>query len=163
MRAASRALAGVALFLTSPIFGVGFGHYLDAAAQIPGTQVAHAAHNWYTYLLGEQGIVGAAMWLLLLGFLVVKLLRQPAWPRSVGLSVAAALVAACLFLEVPTSFQTFAVPAIVLVAAIVGRWPPRRPRPDPASPTSAAGAGHGRRLTHVRHRRHRDTGWPAGR
>ena len=132
------ALAGVALFLTSPLFGVGFGHYLEAAAQIPGTQVAHAAHNWYTYLLGEQGVAGAILWLLLLGFLVVHLLRQPAWPRSVGLSVAAALMAASLFLEVPTSFQTFAVPAIVLVAAIVGRWPLPSGAAGPASPVADA-------------------------
>ena len=132
------ALAGVALFLTSPLFGVGFGHYLEAAAQIPGTQVAHAAHNWYTYLLGEQGVAGAILWLLLLGFLVVHLLRQPAWPRSVGLSVAAALMAASLFLEVPTSFQTFAVPAIVLVAALVGRWPLPSGAAGPASPVADA-------------------------
>jgi O-antigen ligase len=124
------ALAGVALFFTSPIFGVGFGHYLEAAAQIPGTQVAVAAHNWYTYVIGEQGAAGAILWLLLLGFLIANLIRRPAWPRSVGLSVAAALLAAGVFLEVPTSFQTFAIPAIVLAAAIVGRWP---------RPTIAAG------------------------
>lgn len=116
-------LAGLSLFLSSPVFGVGFGHYLTAEALIPGTQVAHAAHNWYTYMLGEQGALGTILWVLLLGTVATRILHRPAWPRLVGLSVLAALCAACLFLEVPTSFQTFAIPAIFLVASIVCRWP----------------------------------------
>jgi O-antigen ligase len=116
-------LAGVALFATSPIVGVGFGHYLDASARIPGALSVHGAHNWYTYLLGEQGIVGAALWALLVAIVVLRVRRLPVRPRSLGVSVLATAAAACLFLEIPTSFQTFAMPAICLVAALVCRWP----------------------------------------
>ena len=134
------ALAGFSLFLTSPLFGVGFGRYLAAAVQIPG--VSNSAHNWYTYMLGEQGIVGALLYISVLASLIPGLRKLPSRPRTVGISMLAAFAAACLFLEVPTSFQTFAIPAIVVVASLVGRWPARRaePRtaPAPARPELAA-------------------------
>ena len=154
------ALAGVALFLTSPLFGVGFGHYLEAAAQIPGTQVAHAAHNWYTYLLGEQGVVGAihvAAPARLPGRASAPSAAlgrdpsgcrspRPSWPR------------ACSWRSRPRSRHSRSRRSC--------SWRPssadgrsRRARPDRRRP--ACGRGQGRRLTHVRHRRHRDTGRPA--
>ena len=117
-------LGGVYLFLSSPIVGVGFGHYLAAFAQIPGVLSVHAAHNWYTYLLGEQGLVGVTLWIALIGAVAVRLRKLPVRPRSLGVSVLATTAAACLFLEIPTSYQTFALPAICLVAALVSRWPP---------------------------------------
>jgi O-antigen ligase len=122
------AMAGVSLFLSSPLVGVGFGHYLAAAVQIPG--VVASAHNWYTYVLGEQGIVGTVLFVSVLVTLVLRLRSLPSRPRSLGVSVLAAFAAACLFLEVPTSFQTFAIPAIVIVAAFAGHWP-SRPAIDP--------------------------------
>jgi hypothetical protein len=129
----SGALAGVSLFLSSPIVGVGFGHYLANAQQIPG--VTASAHNWYTYLLGEQGIVGTFLFMSVLIALAIKLRFLPEWPRTVGVSVLAAFATACLFLEVPTSFQTFAIPAVVIVAAFAGTWPSRAvqsaPEPSP--------------------------------
>ena len=118
------ALAGVSLFLSSPLVGVGFGHYLAYAQQIPG--VFASAHNWYTYLLGEQGIVGTFLFVSILATLTSKLLPLPDRPRTVGVSVLAAFATACFFLEIPTSFQTFAIPAIVTVAALAAAWPSRR-------------------------------------
>jgi hypothetical protein len=117
------ALAGVSLFLSSPLVGVGFGHYLANAQEIPG--VVASAHNWYTYLLGEQGIVGAFLFASILATVAFKLLRLPDRPRTLGVSVLAAFATACLFLEIPTSFQTFAIPAIVTVSAFAGEWPSR--------------------------------------
>jgi O-antigen ligase len=119
-------LAGLALFAASPIVGVGFGHYLDAFARIPGTLSVHGAHNWYTYLLGEQGLVGGVLWTLLVGLVLLRMRPLPMRPRSLGVSVLATTAAACFFLEIPTSFQTFAFPAICLVAALVCRWPDDR-------------------------------------
>jgi O-antigen ligase len=118
------ALAGVSMFLSSPLVGVGFGHYLANAVQIPG--VVATAHNWYTYVLGEQGIVGAILFVSALAALIPRLWILSSRPRSLGVSVLAAFATACLFLEVPTSFQTFAMPAIVLAAAFAAEWPSQR-------------------------------------
>ena len=74
------ALAGFSLFLTSPLFGVGFGRYLAAAVQIPG--VSNSAHNWYTYMLGEQGIVGALLYISVLASLIPGLRALPSRPRD---------------------------------------------------------------------------------
>lgn len=115
------ALAGISLFLSSPLVGVGFGHFFATAVQIPG--VSNSAHNWYTYVLGEQGVVGALLFVSVLASLAPRLRSLPSRPRSLGVSVLAAFATACLFLEVPTSFQTFAIPAICIVAALVGQWP----------------------------------------
>ena len=153
------ALAGVALFLTSPLFGVGFGHYLEAAAQIPGTQVAHAAHNWYTYLLGEQGVVGRDP--------VAAPARLPG--RASAPSAGLAAIRRVVGRRGPHGREP--VPGGPdLVPDIRGpgdraRGGHRRPmaasvgRGRPSVPCS--GRGQGRRLTHVRHRRHRHSGRPA--
>lgn len=120
----SGALAGVSMFLSSPLVGVGFGHYLANAVQLPG--VVATAHNWYTYVLGEQGIVGTILFVSALVALIPRLRTLSSRPRSLGVSVLAAFATACLFLEVPTSFQTFAIPAIVLAAAFAAEWPSQR-------------------------------------
>jgi len=136
------ALAGVSMFLSSPIVGVGFGHYLAAAREIPG--VFASAHNWYTYVLGEQGIVGTVLFVSVLATVALRLRSLSSRPRSVGFSVLAAFSAACLFLEVPTSFQTFAIPAIVLAAAFAADWSSRLAdgtEVGPLAATSTAG-GH---------------------
>lgn len=118
-------LASVPLFLSSPIVGVGFGHYLASSTQIIGNQTAVGAHNWYVYVLAEQGTVGIVLWVLLLVALVAELQRKPPVPRRFGFAVLSALATASLFLEAPTSFQTVALPSLFLVAALAGDWRPR--------------------------------------
>ena len=115
-------LASVPLFLSSPIVGIGFGHYLASSVQIIGNQTAVGAHNWYVYVLAEQGTVGIVLWVILLVALVAELRRRPPAPRRVGFAVLSALAAACLFLEAPTSFQTVALPSLFLVAALASDW-----------------------------------------
>ncbi len=140
-------IAGFTLFLSSPIVGVGFGHYFEGAASLFGSQGAVGAHNWYTYILGEQGLVGALLWLSFVVTIAYRMLRRPSRPRSVGLPVLAAFAAACFFLEVPTSFQTFSIPAIVLVAALVAAWPSETGASEaqaesPARPFTSVRAAH---------------------
>lgn len=113
-------LGFVPLFLTSPIVGVGFGQYLTSNIAI--NQIGVGAHNWYGNVLAEQGLVGFVLWMLFLAGLSIELLRRPNAPRVVGTSVLAALAAASLFLEVPTSFQTVALPSLFLVAALASDW-----------------------------------------
>lgn len=117
------ALAGPQLFLTSPIFGIGWGHYSFMAAQFAGPGLSLAAHNWYVAVLAEGGIVGIVMWVLVLGALAIALRSRPAFPRSMGLGVLGAYAVGSLFLEAPVSFATSVLAILVIVAAMVSRWP----------------------------------------
>jgi O-antigen ligase len=115
-------LAGPLLFLTGPLFGIGFGHFVPMSVLVTNGGEPINAHNWYLTVLAEQGIVGV----VLVGALAVALVRalrsRPAKARTVGFAVLGCLAAQALFLEPPTSFQMLAAPAIVLVAALVGDW-----------------------------------------
>lgn len=119
---AAGALAGPQLFLSSPIFGIGFGHYTAMSVQVPGIHVPINAHNWYVTVLAEQGLVGTVLWGLL-GIALIRAIRdRPAAARRVAIPVFVSLAAACLFLEAPTSFQTVALPSLVLVATLCCDW-----------------------------------------
>lgn len=122
----SGVLAGVPLFLSSPVAGVGFGQYLASSVRVTGGDTAVAAHNWYMNVLAEQGIVGIVLWFLFLVALARQLMDRPSHPRSVGLAVLSAFAAACLFLEAPTSFQTVALPSLLLIAALAAKWQPAK-------------------------------------
>ena len=83
-----------------------------------------AAHNWYSVVLAEQGLLGLGSLLLLLGLAALSLRRRPTVPRAVGYSVLTILAVGGLFLE-PTIETQWSVPAAILVtAAVVCRWDP---------------------------------------
>ena len=133
-------LAGPQIFLSSPLVGVGFGHYAAMSVIVGGTSVPIDAHNWYMNVLAEEGLVGIVLWVLLQVAIVLELRKRPARARTIGLAVLAALAAGSLFLEPPTSYQTVALPCIFLVAALVAEWGPRAERladPGPAGPSLA--------------------------
>jgi O-antigen ligase len=115
-------LAGVQLFLSAPLLGIGFGHYIQVSGDVPGVLIPINAHNWYLEVLAEQGLVGVLLWVALALAVVVRLRTRSKPARTVGFTILATLAAACLFLETPTSFQTFAFPCLVLAAALVGDW-----------------------------------------
>jgi polysaccharide biosynthesis protein PslJ len=115
-------LAGVQLFLSAPILGIGFGHYIQMSIDVPGVLNPINAHNWYLEVLAEQGLVGVLLWVALALAVVVRLRTRSRPARIVGFTMLATLAAASLFLEAPTSFQTFALPCLVLTAALVGDW-----------------------------------------
>jgi O-antigen ligase len=131
-------LAGLPLFLSSPIVGVGFGQYLAASVEVFGSQAVLGAHNWYVYVLAEQGVVGITLWLIVLVAVVAELRNRPSAPRRVGFAVFSSLAVASLFLEAPTSFQTVALPSLFLVAALVSDWGPPRDGEDGAGTLIAA-------------------------
>jgi O-antigen ligase len=115
-------LAGVQLFLSAPLLGIGFGHYTQLSVDVPGVLNPINAHNWYLTVLAEQGLVGVVIWGALVLAVVVRL-RTRSWrARTVGFTMLTTLAAACLFLEAPTSFQTFGLPCLVLAAALVADW-----------------------------------------
>jgi O-antigen ligase len=115
-------LAGPRIWATAPLFGIGFGHYSLVSAQFSGNLFATAAHNWYINVLAEQGLVGIVLWLALLVAIAAVIRRRPLAQRTVAFAVLASFAAACMFLEPPTSYQTAALPVIVLTATLVGRW-----------------------------------------
>ncbi len=123
-------LAAPQLFMSSPIFGIGFGHYVPMSVLVTGAAPINA-HNWYLTVLAEQGAVGMALVTLLAFTLVRDLRRRPPEARAVGFTVLGTLAAGSLFLEPPTSVQTIALPSIVLSAALASNW--RRSR-DEAGP-----------------------------
>jgi len=115
-------LAGVPLFLSSPMVGVGFGHYSFETVILAGAPVPIAAHNWYMNVLGELGIVGIALWLGVLAAVAVGLRSRPEAARSIGAAAFGTLVIGSAFLEPPASFQASALTIGVLAAALVGDW-----------------------------------------
>ena len=139
----SAVLAGPQLFLTSPIFGIGWGYYSTMSAEAAGPGVSLAAHNWYINVLAEEGTVGIVLWTLLLVALVMALRSRPRLPRAIGFGVLGAYVVGSLFLEPPTSFQTSALPILVIVAALVGDWttPLGAPRSPPDQDVPAISSG----------------------
>lgn len=115
-------LAGPALFLMSPVFGIGFGQYQYMSPLVIDQGIGLVAHNWYGTVLAEQGLLGIGIWVLTFATVAVWLRMRPAKPRSIGLAMLGAVAVGCLFLEPPTSFQTSALPSIVVTAALVGSW-----------------------------------------
>ena len=138
-------LAGPTLFLSSPLFGVGWGHYSFLAAEMAGLPNRIAAHNWYMNTLAEQGLVGIVLWTLLLASLVVGLRSRSLPARTVGVAVLGTYVVGSVFLEPPASFQTSALAIIAIVAALVSDWTAPG-KPDSELPTPTESEGHQRGL-----------------
>ena len=115
-------LAGPQLFLTAPLFGIGFGQYSELSSQFTSLHFAIGSHNWYMSVLAEQGLVGTILWLLLLASVAHKLWSRPPAARWVGFAVLAVFAAGSAFVTQPVSFQTAVLPVIVIVATLVGDW-----------------------------------------
>lgn len=113
-------LAGPQLFASSPLFGIGFGHYSYESGRYVGVPIA--AHNWYLNVLAEQGVVGIVLWMSMLLAVAAALYRASRPARSVGYAVLVTYSVGCVFLEPPNSVQTSALAVIVIVASLVGDW-----------------------------------------
>ena len=114
------ALAGPQMFLTSPIFGIGFGQYPLMSGRFTGYSIE--SHNWYMNVLAEQGLAGTLLWVPMMGAIALELVRSKRAGRSIGLAVFATYAVGSVFLQPPLSVQTSAFSAIVVVAALVGDW-----------------------------------------
>ncbi len=112
-------LGGLEVFLSAPLFGVGWGRLVEEAS------TGILAHNWYVAVLGELGIVGFALWASFIVSSILALRRKSSSARTIGYSVLAAWMVASLFLEVPVAFRATALVLIVLAAAITADWTPR--------------------------------------
>jgi len=143
----SAALAGPAIFLSSPIFGVGLGQYGVNAVTIGGLTAEFNSHNWYSNVLAEQGLVGATLWIALIAGLIsaLRAIADTPW-RRLGYAVLASVLIACMFTEAPRSFQNVTLTTLVLTAVLVADWrrrgatDPRAPAPEAAGRLAAAGS-----------------------
>ena len=63
-------VASQQLIASSPVFGIGYGRFSEESS------TGIAAHNWYTNVLAEMGIVGGALWALFIVALVMALRRR---------------------------------------------------------------------------------------
>jgi O-antigen ligase len=138
---AAAALAAPQMFATSPIFGIGFGHYAFMSGWFVGYAIE--SHNWYLDVLAEEGLVGAALWGGMLVTLVATLYRVSRPGRLVGYAVLATYALGCISLQPPESFQTSALTELAVVAAAVGDWSLAAPRSLLRRPAGEGGAVQG--------------------
>ena len=115
-------LAAPALLAMSPVFGIGFGQYQFMSALVTDAGGGLVAHNWYGTVLAEQGLLGVALWLLMLVSVGMWVQSLPARPRTFGGAMLGAVTVGCLFLAPPTSLQTSVIPVIVITAALAADW-----------------------------------------
>jgi len=106
------------LFLESPIVGVGFAHYRYLA----GIE----AHNWFMTVFAELGLVGIALWGLILATTAAAISRTTGAARVIGAGLLTVTVVASVFLEPPVNLQTAALAYLSLAAVLVARWEPGR-------------------------------------
>jgi O-antigen ligase len=134
-----RILEGPQLFVSAPLFGVGLFQYILITGDYP--------HNWYMLILAEQGLVGIALWALILGWLVRRIRRAEQAPRLVGSGLLGTFLVGCLFLEPSTDGQGSIAPVVAFVAVVACRWPRARrggegqARPAAAHPAAGAWPG----------------------
>ena len=137
-------LAGTDVFLSSPVFGVGWGRLVEESER------GIAAHNWYITLLAETGIVGFLLWALFILAIVVALRRRSLEARMVGYSVLAAWMVASLFIEAPVVYGSAGPVLIVLAAALLAEWRSRAPEPSSTTEFGVVLEDQPRRLAHRR-------------
>jgi O-antigen ligase len=130
-------LAGPQLFLSSPLFGVGFGQYSVTSARFTEGHIAIGSHNWYMNVLAEQGVVGAVLWALLLVTVALHLRTRVASARLVGIGVLATFAAGSMFTNQPSSLQTSILPLLVIVATMAATWAPAGEHEVGPSPRTA--------------------------
>ncbi len=73
---------GLALFVKHPFFGVGAGAFRSAAVE-----AGKLAHNFAISLLAEVGIIGFALFGIILAMAVCLAIGQPQWQRRLWLAV----------------------------------------------------------------------------
>jgi O-antigen ligase len=113
--------AGIELFQSSPLFGIGFGEYAEASP------VGIAAHNWYVGVLAEGGIVGACLWAAFIAAILVGLRRTSHPAQVVGYSVLATWLVASMSLDAPRFYRPSGLVMFSLAAALAADWLPRGP------------------------------------
>ncbi|MBO5898164.1 MAG: O-antigen ligase family protein [Clostridia bacterium] len=118
---------GIADFLESPVFGVGFadGGYTEELAY--SNVVNDMYHNVVVQFLGAMGVVGALAFLWHLKDLVTALIRRPSIDRTVLLAIAISVLAASMAdnFFFYFNFQIFYATSLALAERHLRDTPPR--------------------------------------
>jgi O-antigen ligase len=109
-------LAGGDVFLSAPLFGVGWGRMVEESS------IGIKAHNWYVAVLAETGITGFVLWALFILSVVIALRRSPPPARTLGYSVLVVWMTASMFIEVPQAYGATGPVLIVIAAALWADW-----------------------------------------
>lgn len=112
-------LAGIELFLSSPLFGIGIGQYVEASP------VGIAPHNWYLGILAEGGIVGFGLWALFIASVLLALRRSSHPAQTVGYAVIATWLVASVFLDTPRFYRPTGLVMFAVAAALAADWLPK--------------------------------------
>jgi O-antigen ligase len=144
--------AGVKLFMSSPLVGVGYGQFHYESPKYLGASQITYPHNNYLEILAEQGLVGLGAFLLVLLTLFVALSRNGDAYAVVARAMLVAFAVGALFAEPMTSLQTTTITWVVVGAALaltepddsrgepeedwlpttrLDRWPTSAPAPVP--------------------------------
>ena len=117
--------AGIQMFLSAPVQGIGFGMFQVISPQYVGFSPATYSHDQWLDLLAEQGIIGLMFMAGIIVSLVIALRRSTHRLAPAALALLAAYAAESLFINSLTSIQISG--TLFLVLAIVLA----RPEPGP--------------------------------
>lgn len=115
------AAAGVAMFASSPVFGIGFGvfHFISPLYTGGSATVATYSHNQYLNILAEQGVVGILLVAGIVVLLAIALTRSRSPLRWAALAMGATYSVNSLFINSTTSFQGSCLLWLVMAAALI--------------------------------------------
>lgn len=127
------AAAAIAMFATSPIFGIGFGvfHFVSPLFTGDTTSVATYAHNQVVNILAEQGIVGAIVVTGIAVLLVQALAKSRNPLRWAALAMGATYLVLSLFINSTVDFQGSSLIWLVMAASLT-------PGPEETYPATEA-------------------------
>ena len=123
--------AGIAMFLSAPILGLGFGMFQNISPQYIGFSPATYSHDQWLDLVAEQGVVGLAFMLLIIATVVVALRRSSHPLRSAALAMVAAYAVESLFINSLTSIQISG-PIFLVLGLVLAHRPGDESRWRPA-------------------------------
>lgn len=137
----------VELVLDHPVLGVGWGNFHAAIAGYDRSLSGQSVHNNFLGVLAETGVPGLALYVLLFGQALARMVRRSltgdefAWPaRAVALALVAYLIAGLFLTRHDMPFAYLLVGwSVAIHAAPLGR-PARRPaaRPSPGEHLSTS-------------------------
>lgn len=117
--------AGFSLFLTAPLFGVGFGVFHHLSPPYIGASPATYSHNAFVQVLAEQGLVGSIMVGVIGIALLVSLARTQTVLGRTALAMFIAYLVQSLFINSFTSLHISGLTWLTTAAAVsaMGRRP----------------------------------------
>jgi O-antigen ligase len=114
--------AGIQMFLSAPIFGLGFGMFQFLSPPYIGYSPATYSHDQWLDLVAEQGLVGLGFMIAILTSTTVALRRSTHPLRYGALAMLAAYAVESLFINSLTSIQISG-PIFLVLALVLARAP----------------------------------------